>query len=118
MAFKTLVLTKLQGVIEMRQNQTEGRFTTAESDLSQAKALSLEYDEKINRFHREAHLELSQNKKKIDEQEKETFQKEEKIRLEAFEAKSQALLKEMEAHKKTVSKPIDELSQNLVQKLT
>lgn len=115
---KTLLFSKLQFVLELRESKTTKRQDEANKKFQQADQLALKYKETIEKVQQEAHQVVTskrdESEKKMRAQVKEKATELEK-EIEAKRAQAQT---EIESKKANVLAQADSLANELVQKLT
>ena len=114
----TLLFTKLQEVLELRETKTTKLENNAHAIYKQADELAEQYRAKVEKTHQESHH--FNQKKKLDIQlnEKEKIKNAEEQFTKEYEEKRQIILKEIMAQKSSLMSKVDELSGSLVEKLT
>ena len=112
-----LFLTKLQEVIENREEKTTKLENSADDTLEKVKKMQLEYNSKIDEANRIALANSSEEKQKINQKFVEIYKQNEKETNSFVEQTRNTFISEIEENKDTYLADADQLAQTLVQKI-
>lgn len=115
---KTLLFSKLQFVLELRESKTTKREDEANKKFQQADNLALKYKETIEKVQQEAHLVVTGKREESEKKMRQEI-KEKAGQLEKeLEAKRIEAQNEIDSKRTNVLAQADALASELIQKLT
>jgi len=113
-----LLFSKLQEVLALREEKTTKLEGSAHAIYKQADELAEQYKARVEKTHLDAHHHNQNKKLEIASVEKEKIKKAEEEFNKDYEEKRVKILAEISAQKTLLMSKVDELSDNLVSKLT
>ena len=117
-ALKMSLFSKLQEVLELRENKTTKLDGNANKKFAEAEELSLKYKSELDRANQEAYSVISSQKNEsLNIQKTKVKEVEAKLNTEVDE-KRKVFMAELEVHKTNILKEADSLSGELVNKIT
>ena len=114
----SLLFSKLQEVLELREVKTTKLENTAHAIYKQADELAEQYKARVEKTHQDSHHANQKKKTDITLAEKEKLKSAEEQFSKEYEEKRSKILAEVAAQKATLMSKVDELSGSLVEKLT
>lgn len=114
----SLLFTKLQEVLELREIKTTKLENTAHAIYKQADELAEQYKARVEKTHHDSHHTNQKKKTDITSTEKEKLKSAEEQFSKEYEEKRSKILDELATQKATLMSKVDELSGSLVEKLT
>lgn len=117
-ALKMSLFSKLQEVLDLRENKTTKLDGNANKKFAEAEQLSLKYKSELEKANQEAYSIVSQKRNEaLNQQKKKVKEVEARLNSEV-EEKRKEFMAELEVHKTNILKEADSLSSELVNKLT
>ena len=118
LVLKSVLFDRLLFVLEVREAKTTKLESSAKAKLDEANRLATEYNSQIESFNQELQKRLTESKKEIDKKQADAIKKEEAVLSKDFAEKKSQLVEQMSAQGKKVMHGADELSRELVRKLS
>jgi F-type H+-transporting ATPase subunit b len=113
-----LLFSKLQEVLVLREDKTTKLEGNAHTIYKQADELAEQYKARLEKSHQDSHHSNQKKKSEIANLHKEKIKMAEDQFSKEYEEKRAVILTEVAAQKATLMSKVDELSGNLVSKLT
>lgn len=113
-----LLFSKLKEVLIMREMKTTKLESSAHAIYKKADELAEQYKAKVEKTHQESHQANQNKKNEINIVEKDKLKNAEQEFTKDYEAKKNKILEEISIQKTSLLSKVDELSGNLVEKLT
>lgn len=115
---KTLLFSKLQFVLELRESKTTKREDEANKKFQQADNLALKYKETIEKVQQEAHLVVTSKREESEKKMRDQIKEKSKQLEKELEEKRSAAQNEIDSKRTSVLAQADALANELIQKLT
>jgi len=117
-AVSTILFSKLQEVLELREAKTTKLEGSAHAIYKQADELAEQYKAHVEKTHQDSHHSNQKKKSELLGTEKEKLKTAEEQFSKEYEEKKEKILAEVNAQKAVLMSKVDELSNGLVSKLT
>jgi F-type H+-transporting ATPase subunit b len=114
----TLLFTKLQEVLELRESKTTKLENSAHAVYKQADELAEQYKARVEKTHQDSHHINQKKKSEISISEKAKLKSAEELFSKEYDEKKVKIMAEVATQKTTLLAKVDELSNSLVAKLT
>ncbi len=118
LVLKWVLFDRLLFVLEIREAKTTKLENVAKAKLDEANRLAADYDAQIEACNHEAQKKLAENKRKIDQQQAVAIKNGEDSLAEGFAKEKAQLVEQMSVRREKVMRNVDELSSELVGKLS
>lgn len=115
---KKVLFEKLQFVIEMRENKTTKLKNCAQEKYEKAGKIENEYNEKVKEFKSQSQADLLSTKESLMEKRNNKILSTEKENEMKLKEHRDVFLSSLQEEKKQIRKSIDDLSENIVEKLS